>query len=446
MNLIFLCSSLLNIAFCIFSSFFILEIIKTFYDLRINLKNILLYITISTLILALFLLVPSDSPIASSYIFIMARFLLPIVIYITLNIIILKLNIKLSIIATVIYFVLLVLFDNISLVILNSTSIDIASIRQDPFLLFFYYIILFGISFLSILSFKYIKHKNNNIQINNNKLFLAITYIIITLVYMIANISFYAKYIGSIDPIIVIINAIVIFIYFILTFYTIYNSQKLFNYTEENTNLKSYINAIDNLHDELKRFRHNYANTLIGFQGYTDSNDIEGLKNYLTELIQKSQNIKNIDTFDFNKISNPALKSILLAKISTALNKNIKIVFEYTDNIRNFGINTSDLCEILGVFIDNAIEECEKLKISNRRIEIFIDNQKDICVIIIANPYKDKPEVNKIFQKNFSTKQGENRGIGLCTVKRIINSYNNVILNTLVESNSFVQELQIKIK
>jgi single-stranded-DNA-specific exonuclease len=83
---------------------------------------------------------------------------------------------------------------------------------------------------------------------------------------------------------------------------------------------------------------------------------------------------------------------------------------------------------------------CQTLAIE----KVVIDKQEDICSIIIANPYKEKPELNKIFKKDFSTKQGESRGIGLYTVKNILNSYRNVILNTFVESNSFIQELQIK--
>ncbi|OGO85863.1 MAG: hypothetical protein A2Y22_03495 [Clostridiales bacterium GWD2_32_59] len=424
-----------NLISCIMYSFFILEIIKTLYNVKISTKYYLLFATIS-LINTPFVYLPQD--------FAIIRFLGPLIMYVILLILILHINYIFSVIATVTYFIIMFLSDIIATTIFNLTNAPTESVRSNPILLFFYFTISFSISFLALYIFKYIKHKNDNIQINNNKLFLTIMYLFITLIYMITNLYFYATIIDTIFPIVIIVNFIVIFIYFILTFYTIYNSQKLFNYTEENIYLNSYINAINNLQDELKRFRHNYSNVLMGLQGYTDAKDIDGLKNYLSELIEKNQNIKNIDTFDFSQISNPAIKSVFLSKISTALSKNIKVIFEYTEDIINIDMNISDLCEVLGVFLDNAIEESEKSPVSSRRIEVLIDKQDSIFSIIIANSFKDKPEINKIFKKDFSTKIGDNRGIGLYSVKNILNSYNNVILNTLIESNSFIQELQIK--
>lgn len=437
---------LINFVYCIFCSFFILEIISVFFDVRILFKNKLIYICLSTLGIFSLIIISFFTDLGSSSIFVLIRFILGIIIYIMLNILVLKLKFMHSITATIIYFVFMFLFDLFSFFVANFFNFDIMLIRGNFAISLFYYSMLFVGSLAVLYIFKYIKHKNDNIQINNNRLFLTIVYLLITLFYILTNLYFYTSFSQLIKPSFIVVNSIVIVVYFVLTLYTTYNSQKLFNYTEENQNLKLYISSIDSLLNELKRFRHNYSNTLTSIQGFSNASDLEGLKIFLSELIETHQNTKNIDTFDFTKVSNPALKSIFLSKLSTALSKNIKVMFAYEANITNMQIHISDLCEILGVFLDNAIEECENLDLKNRRIEVFTDIVNDYFVLIVSNTFLDEPDISKIFKKDFSSKSGGNRGIGLYTVRTILDSYPHVILNTFVERNLFIQELQIKIK
>jgi two-component system sensor histidine kinase AgrC len=58
----------------------------------------------------------------------------------------------------------------------------------------------------------------------------------------------------------------------------------------------------------------------------------------------------------------------------------------------------------------------------------------------IENTVKEMPDINKIFQKSYSTK-GDNRGMGLWIIKNIIRKNKNIILNTYCKDNKFIQEL-----
>ena len=58
-------------------------------------------------------------------------------------------------------------------------------------------------------------------------------------------------------------------------------------------------------------------------------------------------------------------------------------------------------------------------------------------IIIIENTIIDESlNIERIFEEGFSTK-GSNRGKGLSTVKSIINSYQNVTLNTNIANGLF---------
>ncbi len=67
-----------------------------------------------------------------------------------------------------------------------------------------------------------------------------------------------------------------------------------------------------------------------------------------------------------------------------------------------------------------------------------------MVIAVHNNFFGDKPLIHKIYKEGFSTK-GKERGLGLYTVKNIIDTkYENVFLNTSIEENMFIQEIWIK--
>lgn len=114
--------------------------------------------------------------------------------------------------------------------------------------------------------------------------------------------------------------------------------------------------------------------------------------------------------------------------------KNIKnkLRQEYKENV----------CRIIGILIDNAIEAailCDK-----KNVQIAIIRNDDSTIFILSNScLADTPPVYKIYEDNFSTK-GDGRGLGLKTVRHIIDEkYDNVTLNTKIKDCIFKQELII---
>ena len=55
---------------------------------------------------------------------------------------------------------------------------------------------------------------------------------------------------------------------------------------------------------------------------------------------------------------------------------------------------------------------------------------------------KDILNIDMLSKKGYSTK-GTNRGLGLHNARNILHKYNNVICNTRIEKNYFIQEIQI---
>ena len=99
-----------------------------------------------------------------------------------------------------------------------------------------------------------------------------------------------------------------------------------------------------------------------------------------------------------------------------------------------------DLVRVLGIFLDNAIEASVESK--DKILYIGILAQEEEIILRIRNSCQNVSNINSIFELGISSKSGS-RGIGLYNARRIINSYENVILETTYEDNLFTQQMRI---
>jgi two-component system sensor histidine kinase AgrC len=210
--------------------------------------------------------------------------------------------------------------------------------------------------------------------------------------------------------------------------------------------LKEYTDLVENMYSETRRFKHDYMNMITSLNSYIENEDMDGLQQYFnTNIINMDKDINwnnsNIDKLKYIKIM--GLKGIISSKLIKAVTENVDIKVNIVEYIDYISMSTLDLCRILGVFLDNALEasgECEFPK-----VQLAIIKKDEYVSIIIENNFFDEaPKIHNIFKEGFSTK-GSNRGIGLFNVKEIIDKkYPNVLLNTSTQNNMFVQELWIK--
>lgn len=102
-----------------------------------------------------------------------------------------------------------------------------------------------------------------------------------------------------------------------------------------------------------------------------------------------------------------------------------------------------NLSRIIGILLDNAIEASEKIEDDPLIRIAFIKNEDDSVMFIIMNKCKpDMPRVHTLFQENYSTK-GKNRGLGLSNLKEITDATSNVLLDTTIDNNYFIQKVEI---
>ncbi|WP_374964216.1 sensor histidine kinase [Lysinibacillus sp. RS5] len=213
---------------------------------------------------------------------------------------------------------------------------------------------------------------------------------------------------------------------------------------KEHENFKIYVQSLEKVNKDMQKFRHDYLNVLLGMKGYLAANDWKGLETYFNQGILKFE----FKTLENNKIlgnlkniQDPALKGLLFNKASCAIEHNLQISIEVQNPLK-MTANQIDLTRILGILIDNAIENC--LEDQPKIIQIAIIKQTNSTIFVIRNKIKEKfIDINKIFNEGYSTKE-KGQGLGLSTVKKIVDTSPDMLLNTWVDDNWFNMELFVK--
>lgn len=208
--------------------------------------------------------------------------------------------------------------------------------------------------------------------------------------------------------------------------------------------LQEYTNQIDNMYSSLRSFKHDYSNIMLSMSGYIEANDMDGLKEYFDkEILPLSKKITK-NTAHINQLMNiktTELKSIISSKLLYAIELNINVNIEVTDEIVSLPINTLDLCRVIGIFLDNAIEAT--LETDQPSIRFALINLETEYIFVISNTFLEKGIPYAALAKpNVSTK-GANRGIGLYNAHEIISRYNHAFLDTEIQDKIFVQRLQL---
>ncbi|OEK66024.1 histidine kinase [Staphylococcus equorum] len=211
-------------------------------------------------------------------------------------------------------------------------------------------------------------------------------------------------------------------------------------------NYYKYTLQIEKINHEMRKFRHDYVNILSTMSDFIRENDMEGLDQYFHEEILPMQDSMQMNAIKINGIENlkvREIKGLLTTKILQAQEKNIRISIEVPETIEKIEMPIINLSRVIGILLDNAIEASEKI-VEDPLIRIaFIKNEDDSVMFIVMNKCDtDMPRVHTLFQENFSTK-GKNRGLGLSTLKELTDTTSNVLLDTTIDNNYFIQKVEI---
>lgn len=210
---------------------------------------------------------------------------------------------------------------------------------------------------------------------------------------------------------------------------------------------KKYILALEKNNNEIRKFKHDFNNIILGLDGYINNDDFnkEKLKKYFNSTIMTFNNnieLNDIVIAKLNSIKVSSLKSLITNKVLVAQNNNIDADINIEGEITDFYTDEMQLSRVLGVLLDNAIEASLEVT-DDKKIDINIIQIDKTTDIQISNTFNNTGTPIADFNKEgFSTK-GTNRGLGLSSAHEIANKL-NMLLNTEIDGNTFIQILTIE--
>lgn len=216
---------------------------------------------------------------------------------------------------------------------------------------------------------------------------------------------------------------------------------KVIQQEAERANLLFYMDEIEKQQIAMRKFKHDQQNLFNTLDIFVHQKDWDGLSLFYPNVREASAIItKNEFTLEgLGKIKMREVKNILIAKFAMAQNLGISAKLEVSDEIDVVPVDPVILVRILGIILDNAIEELTSLGTGQFFISCFqIDGS--INFVIKNTCRANMPTVRQLQQSGFSTK-GASRGLGLSNLHELTSSLPNVILLTSIEDGQFTQTL-----
>lgn len=204
-----------------------------------------------------------------------------------------------------------------------------------------------------------------------------------------------------------------------------------------------YIGSLEELQKEVRMYRHDYKNVISGMMLKAKEGDTDGVLEFLKDTAENFDDSVGRQIQQTTQIANlcqAELKSLVLSKMAKMQELGIRCQLEVMHPVEEIAMNPLDLNRCVGILVDNAIEA-----VSGQRdgsVTLIFSRQEECLTILVGNTIRQEVDVRKIFQEGYSSK-GNDRGLGLASLERILKKYRNVASMTRVCGREFVQELKI---
>ncbi|AMB99473.1 hypothetical protein AWM75_05450 [Aerococcus urinaehominis] len=206
---------------------------------------------------------------------------------------------------------------------------------------------------------------------------------------------------------------------------------------------QDYQKLINQQYEELRAFRHDWANIMTGLQGLVDQQRYPDLADYLNDLNQTAPNSRlnqDLPVSQLNRLTYSSLSNLFYTKLYQAQRQGIQCALEIQDPLYQGPINQLPLTRMLGILLDNAIEELGKL--DQGQLVISLAGDQVLLNISIANQCQNiQASLDQVKKPGHSTK-GPGRSQGLANLHELAHGQ-GIQIFTYNQDDFLIQELVI---
>jgi len=202
-------------------------------------------------------------------------------------------------------------------------------------------------------------------------------------------------------------------------------------------------------YEGIRKFRHDYLKILMTIEAFFRNKDYSGLEAYYFREIAPTKNeifLNDKQLDDLQNLNNLPIQGLLYSKLIDATSLGLMLEIEIPKEIMDISINGTilDLAIMVGIILDNAIEESQDLEDPFVKIGIF--DKETHHLIVVENRCRAGllPLIGEMSKKGYTTKKDDSRGLGLSNLKELVAKYGETINHeTRIEEDVFIQKLII---
>ena len=215
-------------------------------------------------------------------------------------------------------------------------------------------------------------------------------------------------------------------------------------YNMTNTTLKELEQNVT----RLKITNHENKNQLLTIRNMIKKGeDSKKLIKHIEKIVDKKVKDDEQLMFQTSTITNSMISSIIYSKMLTMKENNINASLLVDRDIKDLYLSdmsedlSVEVCKVIGVFLDNAIEEVMTLEERIINIEFYAEG-KMLC-ISISNNFIGEIDFEKLDDPGYTTKEN-GHGYGLSLVNEIVNDNEKLSMDREIDDNIFKQIFKIK--
>ena len=209
--------------------------------------------------------------------------------------------------------------------------------------------------------------------------------------------------------------------------------------------LLAYVGKLEAVHDEFISFRHDYLNVLLTLDEGVRQKNLALIEDvYKNSVAPTSEQLKlrEYDLLKLSRIAVPEVKSVIAVKVMTAYQQHVDVTIDIPETVESVAMPMTDFIRVITILLDNAIEEAAVSEQKQLQLAIF-DTPESQYVIVRNSSLAESTDVQRLYEKQYSNKDN-GRGIGLFSLKRILDKTSNATFETSSAAHLFGQELLLK--
>jgi len=191
---------------------------------------------------------------------------------------------------------------------------------------------------------------------------------------------------------------------------------------------------------------HESTNNLVSLRSMINKNNKKAL-DYINHVLENEVIDAEQIIYETKDIPAGGIEGLISQKLLTMKEAQIKYTLNVSREIKKFDFDNLDankiydICTIIGILLDNAIQAVENL--DEKLVGIFFFVKNDIVHIEISNNYKKELNLEEMGKPGYTTK-GDGHGYGLALVNKIIKKNKDLENTKIINQCIFSQLIKIK--